>query len=274
MTDRYAVIGHPIAHSKSPAIHAAFARETGEDLVYDRILAPLDDFAGTVRRFIAAGGRGLNVTIPFKEAAWALSDERAPRAQVAGAVNTLSLLPDGRLRGDNTDGVGLVRDLATNNGFAFAGTRILLLGAGGAARGLLQPLLEADPTELVIANRTAAKAHALAALISDGRVSGCGLDELDRTAFDLIINATSAGLDDQAPPLPNQVLAAGGWVYDLVYRDDPTPFQHWGLERGAAVALDGLGMLVEQAAESFFLWRGRRPHTAPVIAALRSGGLR
>ena len=270
MPDRYAVIGNPIAHSKSPAIHAAFARQTGQDVVYDRILGDPADFAGEVCRFMAAGGLGLNVTLPFKEQAWTLADERSPRAELAGAVNTLIRLADGRLRGDNTDGVGLVRDLAANHGFDFQDTRVLLLGAGGAARGVLRPLLEAGLKRLVIANRTATRAQELAALgATCGPVNGCGLDELAGERFDLIINATSAGLADAVPPIPDDCLTPDGWIYDMLYGDAPTAFQCWGLDHGAAQALDGLGMLVEQAAESFHLWRDVRPDTAPVIALLR-----
>jgi len=271
MPQRYAVIGNPIAHSKSPAIHAAFARQTGQDLDYGRLLGDPDDFPGAVRRFFGAGGKGLNVTVPFKEQACALVDECSPGASSAGAVNTLIPLPDGRLRGDNTDGVGLVRDLSVNHGFRFAGRRVLLLGAGGAARGVLRPLLATGLADLLIANRTAARAVALAAAVADlGAVRGCGLADLgDDPGFDLIINATSAGLTGEVPKLPPRCLAPGAWTYDMLYADTPTPFCRWGLAQGAGQALDGLGMLVEQAAESFRLWRGVLPRTAPVIAMLR-----
>jgi shikimate dehydrogenase len=273
MTDRYAVIGNPIDHSKSPLIHAAFARQTGQDLAYGRILGHPEGFAAEVRRFFADGGRGLNVTVPFKEPAWALVDERSPRAETAGAVNTLIPLADGRLRGDNTDGVGLVRDLEANNGFSFKGKRILLLGAGGASRGVLRPLLETGPKGLVIANRTASKALDLAESVAAlGPVRGCGLSDLGAIVsggFDLIVNGTSAGLSGAVPDLPEGALAPGGWTYDMLYGDGPTAFCRWGASQGAVRALDGLGMLVEQAAESFWLWRGLRPETAPVIALLR-----
>jgi shikimate dehydrogenase len=272
VTDRYAVIGNPIAHSKSPQIHAAFARQTGQDLVYDRILGSRDDFAGDVRRFVAEGGRGLNVTVPFKEEAFALADERSERAQAAGAVNTLIVLEGGRLRGDNTDGVGLVRDLCCNHRFMLEGARVLLLGAGGASRGALRPLLAERPAALVIGNRTAAKAVELAATAAGlGAVEGCGLPELAGRRFDLIVNGTAAGLQGELPALPDDCLADGGWVYDMMYGTEPTAFVRWGLAHGAAKALDGLGMLVEQAAESFFLWRGVQPDTAPAIDALRRG---
>jgi len=275
MIDHYAVIGHPIEHSKSPQIHAAFARQTGEHLEYGRILGRLDDFAEDVRHFVAEGGRGLNVTVPFKEQAWQLLADRSDRAEAAGAVNTILVLDGGLLRGDNTDGVGLVRDLTVNHGFDFAGKRVLLLGAGGAARGVLRPLLDAGPAALVVANRTTSKALDLAGH-AGAAVQGCGLEDLSGRCgadgpFDLIINATSSGLDGQVPVLPDDCLGAGGWVYDLLYGAVPTPFCRWGREHGAEKVLDGLGMLVEQAAESFLLWRGVRPDTAPVIAMLRGG---
>jgi shikimate dehydrogenase len=270
--DHYAVIGNPIAHSKSPRIHAEFARQTGQDLEYGRILCEPDAFAETVRAFFAGGGRGLNVTVPFKEAAWRLADGRSPKAELAGAVNTLLSLPHGRLGGDNTDGDGLVRDLTNNHGFAFAGRRVLLLGAGGATRGVLRPLLETGLGGLTIANRTAAKAQDLADLAAGlGPVAGCGLDGLAGQCFDLIVNATSAGLSGAVPEIPDDCLAPAGWTYDMLYGDAPTPFCRWGRAHGAAMVLDGLGMLVEQAAESFRLWRGVRPETAPVIALLRAG---
>jgi shikimate dehydrogenase len=268
MTDRYAVIGNPIGHSKSPLIHAAFAEQTGQDIDYGRILG--EDFEQDVRRFMAEGGRGLNVTVPFKEQAWALADERSAAAELAGAVNTLIRLADGRLRGDNTDGTGLVRDLTVNHGLELSGKRILLLGAGGASRGVLRPLLEQRPAHLRIANRTAAKAQDLAALVADlGPVAGCGLNGLGDEAFDLIINGTAAGLGGQVPDISDTCLAAGGVTYDMMYATEATAFVRWGQAHGATLALDGLGMLVEQAAESFRLWRGVRPETAQVIERLR-----
>jgi len=267
MTDRYAVIGNPIEHSKSPRIHELFARQSGQDMAYGRILGNPDDFAGDVRRFATAGGRGLNVTVPFKEQAYALADSLSERATRAGAVNTL-LLDDG-IAGDNTDGVGLVRDLGCNHSFNFAGRRILLLGAGGASRGVLFPLLEENPAGITIANRTAGKAHDLAALTDCEQVSGCGLDELGGQQFDLVINGTAAGLSGQVPSIPDDCLAPGGWTYDMMYGSEPTAFVRWGREHAAGKALDGLGMLVEQAAESFRLWRGVMPDTEVVIHALR-----
>ena len=270
MTDRYAVIGNPVEHSKSPLIHAAFARQTGQDLEYGRLLGDLDDFEDDVRRFFTAGGKGLNVTVPFKERAWRLADERSAQAETAEAVNTLTALADGRLRGDNTDGVGLVRDLTRNNGFELGGKRLLLLGAGGASRGVIRPLLEARPQILVIANRTAERALMLAAKARHlGPLEGCGLDELSGRQFDLIINSTSAGLRGEVPAIPEDCLVPGGWTYDMMYGDQPTAFCLWATAHGAARALDGLGMLVEQAAESFSMWRGVHPTTASAIALLR-----
>ena len=271
MTDLYAVIGNPIEHSRSPQIHAAFARQTGQDIRYERILGDLDRFEADVEAFVDAGGRGLNVTLPFKEDAFRLAGELSARAQHAGAVNTLVVRESG-LFGDNTDGIGLVRDLGCNHLFGFKGARVLLLGAGGAARGVLRPLLQEKPAQLVLANRTAGKAHELAGAASDsGRVIACGLDELQGLRFDLIINATAAGLDARVPDIPDDCLAEGGWTYDMLYGEGPTAFVEWGKVHGATRALDGLGMLVEQAAESFRLWRGVQPDTSAVIASLRRG---
>ncbi|MCX8085476.1 MAG: shikimate dehydrogenase [Rhodocyclaceae bacterium] len=269
MPDRYAVFGNPIAHSKSPRIHALFAAQTGEDISYEAILAPLDGFAAAVHAFAAAGGKGANVTVPFKEEAFRLATTLTPRAQAAGAVNTLSFAEDAIL-GDNTDGAGLVRDLQANLGFDLAGRRILLLGAGGAARGVMLPLLEAGPASLVIANRTEEKAFRLAlefAGKADILPEGCGFAALAGREFDLVINATSTGLSDIALPLPPRLFAPRALAYEMVYGRE-TPFMKTAREQGARVA-DGLGMLVEQAAESFRLWRGVRPATAPVLAALK-----
>ena len=270
--DRYAVIGNPIEHSKSPLIHRAFAEQTGERLEYGRILAEPGHFDQAVQEFLQHGGKGLNVTVPFKEDAWRLAHELSDRAQTAGAVNTLILLPDGRLRGDNTDGIGLVNDLIRNHGCHLAGAEILVVGAGGATRGVLRPLLETNPKRLVIANRTAAKATTLAAECAAlGSISGCGLDRLEGQKFDIIINGTAAGLAGTVPDIPDTILRTGGWSYDMMYGDTPTAFVRWGRSHGAGTALDGLGMLVEQAAESFFLWRGVRPDSRAVIDLLRSG---
>lgn len=270
MTDLYAVIGSPIKHSKSPMIHQAFAEQTGENIHYDRILGRPGDFPLFVKTFKEMHGLGLNVTVPFKEDAWQLANERSERAEIAGAVNTLILLEDGRIQGDNTDGIGLVRDLNQNHGFSFKGCRLLILGAGGAARGVIQPLMEQGVAELVIANRTASKAESLATdLAMLGKIRGCGFDALAGESFDLIINGTAASLSGLLPDIPDGILAEGGWCYDMVYSDQPTAFVQWGEAQGAAKSLDGLGMLVEQAAESFYLWRGVRPESAPVIRQLR-----
>lgn len=272
MTDHYAVIGNPVGHSKSPRIHAAFARQTGQDLEYGRLLGEPGRFTAQVHEFFAAGGKGLNVTLPFKGEAWRLVDESSPRAEAAKAVNTLIAFEGGRLRGDNTDGLGLVRDLQHNWGYELSGKRLLLLGAGGAAQGVVQPLLEPGPERLLIANRTPDKAWDLARRLAHlGPLEGCGFAELAGERFDLILNATSAGIGDQVPQIPDGLLASSGWCYDLMYGDSPTAFVRWGFQQGAVRSLDGLGMLVEQAAESFFLWRGVRPQTGPVIAELRGG---
>jgi shikimate dehydrogenase len=273
MTDHYAVMGNPIAHSKSPRIHTLFAQQTGESLDYTAILVPLDGFAAAVAAFLANGGRGLNITVPFKEQAWQLAASRSPRAERAGAVNTLLLHADGRHHGENTDGVGLVRDLRDNHGVTLAGQRILLVGAGGAARGVLEPLLDEHPRLLVIANRTADRAVELARQFCTlGRIEGCGLDDVAGQTFDLVINATAASLAGAVPALPDDVVGAGTACYDMMYGSEPTAFMRWALERGASQVMDGLGMLVEQAAESFYLWRRLRPDTAPVIAALQGSG--
>ncbi len=270
--DRYAVVGHPIAHSKSPQIHAAFARQTGQVLSYEAILAPLDGFAATVCAFRAAGGRGINVTVPFKLEAFALADRHTERARSAGAVNTLVFDADGIL-GDNTDGAGLVRDLGTNLGCTLGARRVLLLGAGGAARGALLPLLQAEPAALFLANRSAGKATALAAAFANhaGKVElrAGGFAELAGQQFDLVINATAASLAAEAPALPPALYAPGALAYDMMYGRAPTPFMVAARADGATRIADGLGMLVEQAAESFYLWRGVRPDTAPVLADLR-----
>ena len=267
--DRYVVFGNPIGHSKSPLIHRMFAEQTGEQLDYSTLLAPLEDFTGCARAFFEQG-RGANVTVPFKEEAYRLANALTERAQRAGAVNTLSKLADGSLLGDNTDGAGLVRDLTVNAGLSLAGKRILLLGAGGAVRGALEPLLAQQPASLIIANRTVEKAELLAELFDDlGPVSASGFDWL-REPVDVIINATSASLSGDVPPIAGSLIEPGKtFCYDMMYAKEPTAFCRWATEQGASVAMDGLGMLVEQAAEAFFLWRGVRPESAPVLAELR-----
>lgn len=269
MTDRYAVFGNPIAHSRSPRIHSAFAAQTGEDLCYDAILAPLDGFSDTFTRFLEAGGRGGNVTVPFKEEAFRLAQHLTPRATRAGAVNTLAW--NGQvLQGDNTDGAGLIQDLKNNLHFPLAGQRVLVLGAGGAARGVIAPLLAEVPATLFIANRSADRAEALAQSFADlGPVTGGGFSALPGQDFDLIINATSASLAGESLPLPEGIFAPGSRAYDMMYGKGETPFLARARAAGAIQGADGLGMLVEQAAEAFALWRGVRPDTAPVLADLR-----
>ena len=268
MTDRYGVFGNPIGHSKSPLIHRLFAVQTGQDLTYEALLAPLDDFAGYARAFFVEG-RGGNVTVPFKEEAYRLADELSERARRAGAVNTLKKLDDGRLLGDNTDGAGLVRDLSTNLQIEMEGKRVLVLGAGGATRGILAPLLELGLDELLVANRTAERARDLVSPFSDlGKVRGCGYDDLPVRPFDLVIHATSAGLEGNVPKINNAVIGPATVCYDLSYGRGDTPFVKWAWEQGCARAVEGWGMLVEQAAESFTLWRGVRPDTAPVLSVL------
>jgi shikimate dehydrogenase len=270
MPDRYAVIGNPIAHSKSPAIHAAFARATGEHIVYERILAPLDGFAATVAAFAQAGGRGLNVTVPFKLEAFAVAREASDRARAAGACNTLKRTADGWFA-DNTDGAGIVRDLTVNLGVALAGRDVLVLGAGGAARGILVPLFAVGPRSVTLSNRTAARAEALVqAFAARGPIMAVAPDALAGRDFDVVINATSAGLaGDVALPWPGGLFRPGAFAYDMVYADATTPFVRWAQSHGATRTADGLGMLIEQAAESFFVWRGVRPATASVFALLR-----
>lgn len=267
--DRYAVIGNPIAHSKSPLIHGMFARQTGEALTYEALLAPLDDFSGTLRGFLAEG-LGVNVTVPFKEQAWALVDRHTAAADRAGAVNTIKRMADGSLLGDNTDGKGLVRDIQHNAGLSLAGMRVLLVGAGGAARGVIQPLLEAGPAQLCVVNRTVEKAEQLAMLFKEqGPISAAGFEWIEEPV-DLIINATSASLDGKLPPISPTLIRPGHtWCYDMMYASEATVFNRWAAEQGAARCIDGLGMLVEQAAEAFALWRGVRPDTTQVLAALR-----
>ena len=272
MTDKYAVLGNPIAHSKSPQIHALFAQQTGQDISYEAILVPAghDNFAIEVMRLRKAGYLGCNVTVPFKQAAYQLDVEGATLApsedvRYAMAANTLKFL-DGAIQLDNTDGVGLVRDLTKNLFAKLRGKKLLLMGAGGAARGVISPLHHAG-ANITIANRTAEKAYTLAERF-EFDISGCSYDELADNKFDFIINATSAGLKDEMPDIPPTVFAPNALAYDMMY-GRVTPFMKFAREHGAAVVADGLGMLVEQAAESFFLWRGVRPETASVINKLR-----
>lgn len=272
--DRYVVIGNPVEHSKSPRIHTLFATQTAQKLNYDRLLAPIDGFVASVRAFMAAGGRGANITVPFKEEAFRLADQLSARAAAAGAVNTLRFDSDGSIFGDNTDGAGLVRDITANLCRSLHGKQVLLLGAGGAARGVILPLLLEGPARLYIANRTPEKAAKLVNEFSalpdtpGGVLDGGSFGNLTGQHFDIVINATSAGLSDTALDLPPGIFAENALAYDMVYGRD-TPFMLQALAAGAQVA-DGLGMLVEQAAESFSLWRGVRPATGPVMQALRN----
>ncbi|WP_417565404.1 shikimate dehydrogenase [Marinobacter sp.] len=271
--DLYAVVGNPISHSKSPRIHSLFASQTGEALEYTAIQAPLEDFPGTVKQFFERGGKGLNVTVPFKEQAWKLADRRTERAEKAGAANTLYLDAAGVLTADNTDGCGIVRDLVRNHGVRLEGARILVLGAGGAVRGVLGPILAERPAALTLANRTVARAEALVELFAPvagtARLSACGFEQ-PTEPYDLIINGTSASLQGDLPPLSPRVIGAKTVVYDMMYSLQTTTFNQWALEQGAQTVYDGLGMLVEQAAESFRVWRGVSPETAPVIEELRN----
>lgn len=271
--DRYAVIGHPIGHSQSPRIHTLFAQATGQALTYTAIEAPLDGFAATVDAFRAAGGRGVNVTLPFKVEACAYANDVSERARIAGAANALAF--DGpRCRAENFDGIGLVRDITANLGQPIAGRRVLVLGAGGAARGALQPLLVAGPERLFVANRSADKAHELvqsfhALGLGRGVLAAGGWADLPATgAFDIVINATSASLTADALPLPAGVFVRDGLAYDMVYGKGLTPFLRQAREAGVGHLADGVGMLVEQAAEAFAWWRGVRPDTRPVIDQL------
>ena len=268
MIDHYAVIGNPVEHSKSPQIHTMFAHDCGQDIAYRRLYAPLDGFRDIVERFRAEGGRGLNVTLPFKEEAYRLATVHSERARAAGAVNTLRFDQDS-IFGDNTDGAGLVRDIRENLGIAIAGRRVLLLGAGGAARGVLGPMLAEAPSALIVANRTAKRAQDLARHFGPKALAS-NYEELSGREFDLVINATSASIAGDVPQLPQGVYAPGALAYDMMYGKASAAFLRTARAGGAGVTADGLGMLVEQAAESFFVWRGVRPRTSTVLAALRA----
>ena len=274
MSDAYGVVGHPVAHSWSPFIHGLFARETGQSMTYRLYDFSPDEFEPRVREFFAQGGRGLNVTVPHKIAAVDIASELTTRATHAGAVNTLAMQKDGTILGDNTDGAGLVRDLCDNLGLVIIRRRILIVGAGGAARGVIAPLLALEPSEIVIANRTAERAESLAkAFARLGSVKGIGIRDFGGGPFDLVINATSASLTNDLPSLTDAIIGPETVCYDMAYGKTDTPFLRWALKLGCARALHGLGMLVEQAAESFRVWRGVRPATAPVLAALKERAL-
>ncbi|MEO8225020.1 MAG: shikimate dehydrogenase [Gammaproteobacteria bacterium] len=269
MTDRYGVIGHPIAHSKSPVIHRLFAEKTGQDISYDAIDIPPEQLATRVRQLFVEGYRGLNVTVPHKTEVTKLTSRLTSRAELAGAVNTLIVRADGALEGDNTDGTGLVCDLRQNLRTRLSGARILILGAGGATRGIVPALFDTNPRDIMIANRTLERAQGL---VRDfrmlGKIHACQFPELGGQRFDLVINATSAGLKGAMPPFPASILGPETLCYDLSYAMHDTPFVSWAKDHGAGRVAQGWGMLVEQAAESFYAWRGVRPDTGPVIAKL------
>jgi len=269
---RFAVVGHPVAHSKSPQIHRAFASQCGLKIEYEAIQLDRGGFVQGIRNLQAGGLKGLNVTLPFKEEARALSDDLSDRARIAAAVNTFLFSDDGTIFGDNTDGIGLISDIQDNMGIQLKGRRALLVGAGGAARGVVQPLLGAGLAALVITNRTVERARRLAADVQQvGSVQVLAPGQVEDQRFDVVINATSAGLSGQVPGLPETIFSEGAMAYDMLYGSQPTPFMLWARSCGVSHAADGLGMLVEQAAESFFLWTKVRPQTDSVIQSLRSG---
>ncbi len=269
--DLYAVVGNPIEHSLSPRIHKMFAEQTDQDIQYESKLLDIDRFDQQVKELQQAGYKGINVTVPFKHQAWELADRLSPRARDAGAANTLIFQPDGQIAGDNTDGIGLSRDLIVNHHVLIEHRKILILGAGGAVRGIIGPLLSKKPELLTVAYRTLDKAVKLAEDFNHvWDLTPCAYEDLGHEKYDLIINGTSAGLDNEVPPVPDSVLGINSVCYDLMYdAQKPTAFVSWALNRGALRAYDGLGMLVEQAAESFYVWRGLRPETAPVIELLQ-----
>jgi len=269
VTDLYAVMGNPINHSKSPSIHAQFAEQAKQDLVYSAMLVPIEGFESAVKGFFKGCGKGLNITVPFKEQAFKIANALTPRAQTAQAVNTLILQEDGSILGDNTDGAGLVRDLVMNQGVEIAGKRILVVGAGGAVRGILQPFFEQAPEQIIIVNRTFEKAEVLADNFqSYGNIEAQPFEALTGP-FDIIINGTSASLAGELPPLPESVISTETCVYDMMYSKELTPFLAWAQNLGAKKIIDGLGMLVEQAAVSFELWRGVKPNSTQVLSELR-----
>ena len=267
--DSYAVMGNPVAHSKSPVIHTLFADDTEQNLRYTAILVDINGFEDAVDEFFANGDLGLSITVPFQEEAWQLAEQLTPRAEVAGAVNTLWQDDLGLLHGDNTDGAGLITDLKNNNDITIKGARVLILGAGGAVRGVLGPILNEQPAEVVIANRTLARADALVSLFGSELVSSSDYEDL-QGRFDLVINGTAASLQGAMPPLPGHTIDQNTCCYDMMYGPGETVFNRWCREHGAGKTVDGLGMLVEQAAEQFALWRGVRPDGARVLSLLRN----
>jgi len=269
--DKYAVMGNPIGHSKSPDIHGRFAAQTQQNLSYEKILVKKDGFIDAVKVFGNQGGKGLNITVPFKEEAWALAHNKTEKAQRAGAVNTLKFETDGTILGENTDGIGMVKDITVNHQVSLKGKSILVMGAGGAVRGVLEPLIEQGPAQITIVNRTVTKAEILAEVFSDlFPIQAIGYDQLPGQNFQIIINGSAASLQGELPPLPDAILAEGALCYDMMYSSEPTPFMQWATQQGAKKVVDGLGMLIEQAAESFFLWRKVKPDTATVIQTYRS----
>lgn len=271
MTDTYAVFGNPISHSQSPVIHRQFCEQTGEDMTYTKQLVAEGEFTKAANDFFAKGGLGLNITVPFKMDAYQYANELTPRARRAGAVNLLRMQEGGLIVGDNTDGIGMVNDML-NLGWEFTNKRVLILGAGGAVRGVLEPILERPVALVSIANRTLSKAQALAKDFQNlGVVQALGFNNLNNKQFDIVINGTSASLQGTLPPLPEALLAPGAYCYDMMYGAEPTIFLQWAEKNGAAKKADGCGMLVGQAAESFFAWRQVRPEVMPVINALRLG---
>lgn len=269
-TKKFAVLGHPIGHSKSPVIHQGFADQFGLDISYEAIDVEPGSFAQVVRDFQTSGASGCNVTVPYKVDAFEVADVRSERAQHAGAANTLIFDDKGRICADNTDGIGLLRDITRNLQVPLENKRILILGAGGAVRGIVPSLLSKQPKLLVIANRTAERAHEIAARFEDeGTILAGGYEVISGAGFDVIINATAASLEGEIPPIPERCLTSKTLAYDLMYSDKPTPFMQWAQRQGAGKVTDGLGMLVEQAAESFYLWHGRRPETSSVMMSLR-----
>lgn len=269
--DKYAVFGNPIKHSKSPVIHAEFAKQCDQSMLYRAVKVDVDGFGVAAKQFFESGGSGLNVTVPFKRDAYEFADTKSVRAQRAGAVNTLICNPDGTISGDNTDGIGLVRDMIANLGWRVNGMRVLVLGAGGAVRGVLEPLLREHPKELLIVNRTPERAVEVAAQFADlGSVTGGAYSLIGQRQFDLVINGTSGGLSGEMPDIPSSILTQRSCCYDMVYGSEPTVFMRWAAHHAAWAVADGLGMLVEQAAESFYLWRRARPESGPVISQVRA----
>ena len=266
----YAVFGNPVKHSKSPQIHSSFAKQTGIDLYYQAIEVPIDNFSETVKLFSSQGGKGLNITVPFKEEAHSICSNLTQRAELSGSVNTIQFDEESNIYGDTTDGQGLINDLTINHKIDLKNKSILILGAGGSVRAMLEPLSNQKPSSIVISNRTVSRAEQLVEIFSDKEnIEAHSFSALSNRSFDIIINGTSLSLKGELPPIPSSVIKSNTCCYDLMYSDTDTVFMKWAQEQGASKVLDGLGMLVEQAAESFYIWHGVKPDTAPVIKALR-----